>query len=113
MTTKATKAICIVFLAILTMGLFPAQLPTLANTSISSTHVKPMMVNLTGVIKKIAVEGICYQLVADDGKKYELMGKFPKTDGTRVHISGIEKTDLVTICQVGRPLQVKTAKVIK
>jgi hypothetical protein len=113
MTTKATQIICIAFLAMLTLGLFSTQLPALTDTSISSTLVKPTTVNLTGVIKKIAVAGTCYQLVTDDGNKYELMGKFPKIDGTRVQISGVEKTDIVTICQVGQPFQVKTAKLIK
>jgi hypothetical protein len=41
------------------------------------------------------------------------MGKFPKIEGTKVQVSGITKTDMVTICQVGQPLQVKTVRVIK
>jgi hypothetical protein len=114
MIIKATKVIWIAFLlVVLTMGPVQVSQTALAETTISSIPVKSTTVNLTGVIKKIAVEGTCYQLVADDGQKYELIGKFPKIDGTRVQISGIEKTDLVTICQVGRPLQVKTAKIIK
>jgi hypothetical protein len=114
MTTKVTKIICIVFLcATLAIGILPARLLAVTNTSTNSAQVKPATVNLTGIIKKIAVEGTCYQLVADDGQKYELMGKFPKTDGTRVQISGVVKIDMATICQVGKPLQVKAARVVK
>jgi hypothetical protein len=114
MQTQAVKKLWIAFFsAILIIGVCSPISPALANTSTGSTQVKPVTVNLTGTIHKLAVEGTCYQLAGDDGKKYELMGKFPKVDGTRVKVSGVAKSDLVTICQVGQPLQIKTIKVIK
>jgi hypothetical protein len=113
MMTKLTKTWVSIMGAILAIGLLLPLLPVLANTSPGTTPVKPATVNLTGTIKKLAVEGTCYQLAADNGKKYELMGKFPKIDGTRVQVSGVPKSDMVTICQVGQPLQVKTVRVIK
>ncbi|WP_373538541.1 hypothetical protein [Chamaesiphon sp.] len=113
MSVKVIKFYILVIGAILTIGtLLPLPL-AIANTSTSVTQVKPATVNLTGTIKKIEVEGVCYQFAADNGKKYELMGKFPKIDGTRAQVSGVPKSDLATICQVGQPLQVKTVKVIK
>ena len=111
--TKTTKIYITVISAILAIGTLFSIAPALASPNISPAQVKPATVNLTGTINKLAVEGICYQLAADNGKKYELMGKFPKIDGTKVQLSGVVKTDMVTICQVGQPLQVKTVRVIK
>lgn len=111
--TKTTKIYIAVISAILAIGTLFSIVPALANPSIRPAQVNPATVNLTGTINKLAVEGICYQLAADNGKKYELMGKFPKIDGTKVQLSGVVKTDMVTICQVGQPLQVKTVRVIK
>jgi hypothetical protein len=113
MQAKVTKIWISVLGIIWSMGLLVPLLPALADTATSSTKVKSATVNLTGTIKIIAVEGTCYQLAGDDGKKYELMGKFPKIDGTKVRVSGVVKTDMATICQVGQPLQVKTVRVIK
>ena len=111
MIIKTAKIYILVI--ILAMGIFLPTVPVLANPNISPKKVKPVTMNLTGTIHKIAVEGTCYQLAADNGKKYELMGKFPKIDGTRVNISGVLSTDLVTICQVGQPIQINTVRVIK
>ena len=113
MTAKVTKICVSVLVSIWAMGLLIPLLPALATTVTGSTKVKAATVDLTGTIRKLAVEGTCYQLAADNGQKYELMGKFPKIDGTRVRVSGVPKTDMVTICQVGQPLQVKTVRVIK
>ncbi|WP_310415568.1 hypothetical protein [Chamaesiphon sp. OTE_8_metabat_110] len=113
MPAKVTKIWISVLGAIWAMGLLVPLSPALATPMTGSTKVKSATIDLTGTIKKLAVEGTCYQLAADNGQKYELMGKFPKIDGTRVRISGIPKSDMVTICQVGQPLQVKTVKVIK
>jgi hypothetical protein len=113
MTAKITKICVSVLGAIWAMGLLVPLSPALANMASGSTKVKSATLDLTGTIKKLAVEGTCYQLAADNGQKYELMGKFPKIDGTRVRVSGVPKSDMVTICQVGQPLQVKTVKVIK
>ena len=113
MSTKITKIYVLIIGAILAIGVLLPLPSAIANTNTSETQVKSATVNLTGTIKKIEVEGVCYQFAADNGKKYELMGKFPKIDGTRAQVSGVPKSDLATICQVGQPLQVKTVKVIK
>ncbi len=98
---------------ILAIGVFWPILPTIAEPSSRTLKVKSAIVSLTGTIRKLAIEGTCYQLASDDGKKYELMGKFPKIDGTRVQVRGVIKTDTVTICQVGQPVQVKSVRVVK
>jgi hypothetical protein len=113
MTAKIVKIYISVIITIFAMGVFFPSLTALANTTTSPTKVRPATVTLTGTIHKLAVEGTCYQLAADNGKKYELMGKFPKIDGTRVRVSGSICTDLITICQVGQPLKIKAIKVIK
>ena len=113
MSAKVVKIYILVIGAILAMGVLLPLPSAIATTNSSETQVKSVPVSITGTIKKIEVEGVCYQFAADNGKKYELMGKFPKIDGTRAQISGVPKSDLATICQVGQPLQVKTVKVIK
>jgi hypothetical protein len=112
MIAKTAKICISVITAVFAMGLLLPIFPALADPS-TTPATKPATVVLTGTIRKLAVEGTCYQLAADNGKKYELMGKFPKIDGTRVRVSGVPKTDMVTICQVGQPFQVKTVRVIK
>jgi hypothetical protein len=109
MTTKTWIAIASIIFSI---GIFSHTIPVFANTN-HPTQVKPAIVSLTGTIRKLSVEGICYQLATDDGKNYELMGKFPKRDGTKVQVSGVVETDIVTICQVGKPFKVKSVRVIK
>jgi hypothetical protein len=98
---------------VLTIGIFLPILPTLAAPNSSSTKAKPININLVGTIHKLAVEGTCYQLAADSGKKYELMGKFPKIEGTRVQVRGVVVMDTATVCQVGQLLKVKAVRVIK
>lgn len=98
---------------ILAIGLFIPTLPTLANPRNSATQIKPEIVNLTGTIRKLALEGTCYQLATANGKRYELMGKFPKQDGVKVHVRGTLPTDIMTICQVGQPFQVKSYRLVK
>jgi hypothetical protein len=98
---------------ILAIGSFFPMLPTLANPNPSIVKIKPVVVSLTGTIHKLSVEGTCYQLATDNGKKYELMGKFPKIEGTRVQVQGIISTDTVTICQIGKIIKVGSIRVIK
>lgn len=112
MIIKVAKVYIAVISIVFAMGML-LPVPALANTTTSPTQVKAQTVNLTGTIRKLAVEGTCYQLATDNGQKYELMGKFPKTDGTRVQVRGTIATDVATICQVGQPLQVQTVRVIK
>jgi hypothetical protein len=108
---KTAKIYKTVISVTLTMGLLLPMLPTLANPN--PVKVRSELVSLTGTIHKLSIEGTCYQLATNDGKKYELMGKFPKIEGTRVQVRGFIKTDTVTICQVGQPVQVKSIRVIK
>jgi hypothetical protein len=75
--------------------------------------VKSENISLTGMIRKSAVSGNCYQFTANDGKNYELIGTFPKRDGVKVQVSGSVATDVATICQVGQPFQVKSIQVLK
>ncbi len=103
----------IIICAILAIGVFWQILPTLADSNSQPAKVRSEVVNLTGTVRKLAVEGTCYQLDSDDGKKYELMGKFPKIAGKRVQVRGIIATDTVTICQVGQPVRVKSVRVVK
>ncbi len=110
---KIAKVYTIVIGTILAVDVFWQILPTLADSNSQPAKVRSEVVNLTGTVRKLAVEGTCYQLASDDGKKYELMGKFPKIDGTRVQLRGSIATDTATICQVGQPVQVKSVRVIK
>jgi hypothetical protein len=97
---------------ILAIALVFPTFPTLANPHQDRTQVKATTVTVTGTIRKLAIEGTCYQLATDDGKKYELMGTFPRRDGVKVRVSGVIATDVVTICQVGQPFKVKSIRII-
>jgi hypothetical protein len=112
MLTKMTKTWIAIAGMILSIGLFVPNIPTLANTN-SSVNVKSTFVTLTGTIRKLEVEGICYQLAASDGKNYELIGKFPKRNGVKVQVRGEIATDVATICQVGQPFKVKSVRVVR
>jgi hypothetical protein len=74
----------------------------------ASPAISTEQITVIGTIKATGVEGNCYQLQADDGQRYELMGKFPKRDGLRVKVKGTLAKDVMTICQVGQPLRVKS-----
>ena len=110
---KLAKIHITIVTTILATYFFLPTLSAFANSSSNPTKVKSAVVNLTGTIRKLAIEGTCYQLATDDGKKYELMGKFPKIEGTRLQIRGVIATDTVTICQVGQPVKVRSVRVIK
>ncbi len=107
------KTYITVISVILAIAIFLPISPTFADPNSSTVKVKPATVNLTGTIHKLAVEGTCYQLDTDNGKKYELMGKFPKIEGTRVQVRGVIDPDIVTICQVGQVVKVRSVRVIK
>jgi hypothetical protein len=98
---------------ILAVGILIQSCSALANTqTLPTTQVKSDIVSLTGTIRKLAVEGTCYQFKANDGKNYELLGKFPKRDGVKVQVSGSVATDVATICQVGQPFKIKSIRVL-
>jgi hypothetical protein len=110
---KISRTYKTVISTILAIGFFWPILPTFANPTLNTVKVKSAIVILTGTIHKLVIENTCYQLATDDGKKYELMGKFPKIEGTRVQVRGVILTDTVTICQVGQPVKVRSVRVIK
>jgi hypothetical protein len=109
MIARMTKFYLAIVGSVLAIGLFLPTSSTLANT----TQIKPEIVSLTGTIHKLAIEGTCYQLDTVSGKKYELMGKFPKQDGLKIKVKGIVATDAVSICQVGQIFKVKSYRNIK
>jgi hypothetical protein len=113
MIAKTVKAQVALISMILAAGMFLPISPTLAHPKNSGAVAKPTIVNLAGTVRVLAVEGTCYQFVGDNGKKYELMGKFPKVDGTRLQVRGVLATDTATICQVGQLIKVKGTRVIK
>jgi hypothetical protein len=113
MNKKIVKISVSIIVAILAIEILWSILPTLAIPVPSAVKNQLGIVSLTGTIRKLAIEGTCYQLAADNGKKYELMGKFPKIDGTRVEINGVIASDVVTICQVGKVVKVKSVRVLK
>lgn len=96
----------------MSLGLLIPCASMLADKAPTTTQGKAAIVSLTGTVRKVPVAGNCYQLSASDGKNYELIGKFPKRDGTKIQVSGTVETDMVTICQVGQPFKVKSAKAI-
>jgi hypothetical protein len=65
---------------------------------------------ITGTITKTSIAGNCYQLIATNGTKYELMGEFPHSDGLKVQVTGTLPANVMTLCQVGRPLRVNSIK---
>jgi hypothetical protein len=81
--------------------------------ALAAGFVNLPQINVIGTVKKIEVSGVCYQLVAADGTKYELMGNFPHQDGVNISAIGTLPTDLMTICQVGKPFKVDSSKPIK
>jgi hypothetical protein len=114
MFAKTTKTWIAIAAMMLSIGLFIPTLSALANPHSSSpTQVKSTLVTLTGTIRKLEVEGTCYQLAANDGKNYELIGKFPKRNGVKVQVRGSIETEVATICQVGQPFKVKSVRVVQ
>ena len=99
---------------ILAIGILIQSCSALATTqTTATTPVKSDNISLTGTIRKLAISGTCYQFTATDGKNYELLGKFPKSDGVKVQVSGSVATDVATICQVGQPFKIKSIRVLK
>jgi hypothetical protein len=111
MITNKIKSIAIpiVTCSLLIILAFPA----IATPVPPALQQKSAIVTLTGTIKKVEVEGGCYQLTTDNGKNYELVGKFPKRDGIKVRLGGEVAGDMVTICQVGQPFKVKSVKILR
>jgi hypothetical protein len=100
----------LIYLCFLCLSLF---LNTPAFAAETPGFVNLPQVNIIGTVKKIEVSGVCYQLVTADGTKYELLGNFPHQDGVAISAIGTLPTDIVTICQVGKPLRVDSSKLVK
>ncbi len=113
MIARTTRFYIAIVGMMFTVGLCLPMLPTLAMPNYSSSQTEPAIVTISGTIHKLEIEGTCYQLATDSGKKYELMGKFPKRDGMKVQVRGIVTTDIATICQVGQPFKVKSYRTIR
>jgi hypothetical protein len=113
--SRKLKLIVAIGCCLISIGYYlPLVAPALANTSPPNTRPsQPTIITLVGTIQKVAVEGGCYQLVASDGKNYELTGKFPKRNGIKVRVRGEVVRDTATICQVGQLIRVKSFKVIR
>ncbi len=113
MIARITKFYIAIVGTILMVGLCLPMLPTIANSTYPRIENKPTIITISGTIRKLEIEGTCYQLDMANGKKYELMGKFPQRDGMKVQVRGIITTNVATICQIGQPFQVKSYRIIK
>ncbi len=100
----------LIYLCVLCLSLF---LTNPAFASETPGFVNLPQVNIIGTVKKIEVSGVCYQLVTANGTQYELLGNFPHQDGVKISAIGTLPTDIVTICQVGKPLKVDSSKLVK
>lgn len=107
-----TKTWLIIIGIVLAIGAIVPTASMLADRAPTSTQDKPAIVSLTGTVRKVPVAGNCYQLQAGDGKNYELIGKFPKREGAKIQVTGTIETEMVTICQIGQPFKVKSAKAL-
>jgi hypothetical protein len=61
-----------------------------------------------GTIRFVSIEGGCWALDGDNGRRYELRtDQVPeqlRRDGTRVTILGVQRDDWTGVCRVGRML---------
>lgn len=80
----------------------------------SKSATKPSgQTTVTGTVFRSEVEGGCTGLRADDGKVYELLnsgGGSTIAAGARVRVTGLVRTDMATICQIGTPFEVLSAE---
>lgn len=74
---------------------------------------KRSSITVVGVLRYLPLEGGCYQIETATGQKFEPLGNFPKQNGTTLRVRGQLLTDVVTICQVGQPLQVESVQVLQ
>jgi hypothetical protein len=111
---KSFFCVLIVYFIAGTTSLIFSPWPDAALAATSVLSQSPSQdVTVKGKVKLINVEGGCYQLITTDNTHYELQGEFPKQDGLIVKVRGTLATDLVTACQVGRPLQVKNIQILR
>jgi hypothetical protein len=104
---------CLLIVCFITVTTPPIFSPWPSWSAIAATTSPSQNVTVKGKVKLIGIEGGCYQLITTDNTHYELQGEFPKQDGLIVKVKGTLATDLVTACQVGRPLQVKNIQILR
>jgi len=77
----------------------------------------PDGIRVTGVVLYLDVEGGCWQLRTDSGERYELRpGQAPSTilvDGARVTLTLDLRSDLVSVCMVGRIADVAAVESVR
>jgi hypothetical protein len=77
----------------------------------------PDGIRVTGVIHFLQVEGGCWQLQGDDGERYELRpDQAPSkilVDGARVTLVLELRTDLASVCAVGRIADVERVESVR
>lgn len=81
----------------------------LALISCAPTKEYPAGLVLKGVMHFTDIEGGCWVFKADDGQAYELIGKDVKRlqkDGLRAEIFVRPRTDLASICMMGKIVEV-------
>jgi hypothetical protein len=64
---------------------------------------------VAGTMRYVDVSGGCWQLEADDGRRYEVIGQNIgeiKRDGAKVELEVIPGGNLASICQVGEIIEV-------
>jgi hypothetical protein len=101
------------FIAVTTPPIFSPWPSWSAIAATAPSQAPGQNVTVKGKVKLINIEGGCYQLITTDNTHYELQGEFPKQDGLIVKVRGTLATDLVTACQVGRPLQVQNIQILR
>jgi hypothetical protein len=66
---------------------------------------------ISGTIHFLEIEGGCWQLVAADGRRFELRpAELPdaaRRDGARVTLVGTPRSDIASVCQVGTVFEVE------
>ena len=76
-----------------------------------STESATFELRISGTIHFLQIEGGCWQLEGDNGRRYELQpGQAPSSvfrDGARVSLVGQPDAKWTSVCQVGMPLDVR------
>ncbi|GGA40161.1 hypothetical protein GCM10007416_11410 [Kroppenstedtia guangzhouensis] len=96
MSTIRTKTAVLVLMWIMTVSLFPVD-----------ARGEPQRMELTGTMHFLHIQGGCWVLEADRGRRYELVGDraslLPlRQEGLRVTVEVEADPDLVGRCMVGR-----------
>ncbi|MBB5869953.1 hypothetical protein F4553_003332 [Allocatelliglobosispora scoriae] len=91
----------------------PSSQPSMSSPTAAPSAASPVAgeVTLTGTVVFSGVEGGCWGLKVGT-KTYELLGgdRAILSDGADVVVRGVVRSDLATICQIGTPLEVLSAR---